>query len=135
MSPNYLKMNSGEMLEYLGSDARRWADAFCQIKNDKNHNLDESYMIGWFANAIMKTMDTERHTMDFYRKKLSNCERVEKACDKHGLQIRVLNALNKFDTNPNTPIFYEFESEEDYNCFKLLVPQMDLTGIKITVGN
>lgn len=39
-------------------DAKDWAEAFCAIVA-KNHEiaLDEGWMIGWFANALMRGYD------------------------------------------------------------------------------
>jgi hypothetical protein len=34
-------------------DARDWASAFCE----RNHGADESVMIAWFANALMRGFD------------------------------------------------------------------------------
>ena len=33
-------------------DAAKWAAAFCQIRAKHGFPIDESNMIGWFANAI-----------------------------------------------------------------------------------
>ena len=35
-----------------GDDAAKWAAAFCQIRALHGFPIDESNMIGWFANAI-----------------------------------------------------------------------------------
>ncbi len=45
-------MTDGELLDYMGDDARKWAAEFCKIARDHGHNIDEGWMIGWFANAI-----------------------------------------------------------------------------------
>lgn len=37
-------------------DARDWAQAFCKV----NPSVDESTMIGWFANALMRGYDEAR---------------------------------------------------------------------------
>jgi hypothetical protein len=41
-------------------DARDWARAFCKIAKDKGHDLDEGWMISWFANALMRGYDEAR---------------------------------------------------------------------------
>lgn len=44
-------------------DARDWAEAFCKVANaqgfkDEHGNpIDEGWMIGWFANALMRGFD------------------------------------------------------------------------------
>ena len=44
-------------------DARDWAAAFCKIanehgfKNAKGEVIDKDWMIGWFANALMRGFD------------------------------------------------------------------------------
>jgi len=45
-------MSDGELLAYMGTDAAKWAAEFCRIARDHGHDLDEGWMIGWFANAI-----------------------------------------------------------------------------------
>jgi hypothetical protein len=45
-------MIEAELLEYLGDDASKWAAEFCKIARDHGHDLDEGWMITWFANAI-----------------------------------------------------------------------------------
>lgn len=45
---DYRAMSGAEMLEACGDDAKKWADAFCQI----NPIADPNFMMGWFANAI-----------------------------------------------------------------------------------
>jgi hypothetical protein len=42
----------------LGIDARKWALEFQSIAKEKyNVTLDEAWLIGWFANAIMAGFD------------------------------------------------------------------------------
>jgi hypothetical protein len=53
-------MNDAEALEYMGIDGKKWAEEFCKIARDKGHDLDEGWMIGWFANAIMAGYDKGR---------------------------------------------------------------------------
>jgi hypothetical protein len=53
-------MNDGELLKYMGTDGRKWAEEFCKIARDKGHVLDEGWMIGWFANAIEAGRDARR---------------------------------------------------------------------------
>lgn len=39
-------------------DARDWAKAFCDIAAINGHpGIDEGWMIGWFANALMRGFD------------------------------------------------------------------------------
>ena len=38
-------------------DARDWAEAFCRIAKTHGHDIDEGWMIAWFANALMRGFD------------------------------------------------------------------------------
>ncbi len=38
-------------------DARDWAAAFCKIAKTHGHDLDEEWMVTWFANALMRGYD------------------------------------------------------------------------------
>lgn len=49
--PDYKNMNCGDFLAAVGTDARKWADAFEQIRPPTDH----ATMLGWFANAIENT--------------------------------------------------------------------------------
>ena len=50
-------MSGPELLAHCGYDAPKWAQAFCEHVELHKPELDEGYMIGWFANAIMNTID------------------------------------------------------------------------------
>lgn len=42
-------------------DAAIWAKEFCRIADNLGHkNIDEGWMVGWFANAIMVGYDRGR---------------------------------------------------------------------------
>ena len=45
---DYRKLSAGEFLAEVGTDARKWAEAFMQV----SPLIDEATMIAWFANAI-----------------------------------------------------------------------------------
>ena len=45
-------MSDGELLDYMADDAGKWAAEFCRIARKHGHEIDEEWMIGWFANAI-----------------------------------------------------------------------------------
>ncbi|MBS0343806.1 MAG: hypothetical protein JSS56_25150 [Proteobacteria bacterium] len=49
---DYTVMPPAEMLTALGDKADKWAAAFCQHARKVGHDIDEGWMIGWFANAI-----------------------------------------------------------------------------------
>lgn len=38
-------------------DARDWAQAFCKIAKEQGHDIDEGWMVTWFANALMRGHD------------------------------------------------------------------------------
>ncbi len=50
--PDYTAMQPGHMLDALRDDASLWAKAFCQHARNLGQEIDEGWMIGWFANAI-----------------------------------------------------------------------------------
>ena len=52
----YNEMTGPELLAACRDDARKWADAFCEIISD-GRAIDEEMMIGWFANAIEHSYD------------------------------------------------------------------------------
>jgi hypothetical protein len=41
-------------------DARDWAKAFCKIAKTHGHDIDEEWMVTWFANALMRGFDEAR---------------------------------------------------------------------------
>ena len=42
---------------YPSFDARDWAKAFCKIAKQHGHDIDEGWMVSWFANALMRGFD------------------------------------------------------------------------------
>jgi hypothetical protein len=38
-------------------DAVDWAEAFCKIAKQQGHDIDEGWMISWFAGALMRGFD------------------------------------------------------------------------------
>jgi hypothetical protein len=46
-----------DLLDAMGDDASKWAAAFCAIAGRLGHDLDEGWMISWFANAIEHSYD------------------------------------------------------------------------------
>jgi hypothetical protein len=53
----YREMSAPEMLEALGQDASKWADAFLEINPGV---ADHGTMLGWFANAMCNQLDVQR---------------------------------------------------------------------------
>ena len=49
---DYTRLNAPELLQELGDNAQKWAQAFIQIVVEQGKTIDEGLMIGWFANAI-----------------------------------------------------------------------------------
>jgi hypothetical protein len=43
----------GDRLKYMGVDPKKWAAEFCKSARDQGHDIDEEWMLGWFATAIM----------------------------------------------------------------------------------
>ena len=58
---NYKAMNDADMIHECGQDAQKWAAAFCQFNPEMKDN--EDVVLGWFANAMMHTLDVERGTI------------------------------------------------------------------------
>jgi hypothetical protein len=57
---DYMSMEATTMLVAVGDDAAKWAAAFCQIAKALGHEIDEGWMICWFANAIEHSTDVRR---------------------------------------------------------------------------
>lgn len=54
-------MTDSELLDYMGTDAIRWAEKFEEFrKEDPEKVLELGTMIGWFANAIQAGYDEAR---------------------------------------------------------------------------
>ena len=53
--PTFSTMSDGAILEWLGTDAQRWAGAFEHFDYNHINNADRErggFLIGWFANAL-----------------------------------------------------------------------------------
>lgn len=54
--PDLANMTAGQMTEWLGTDAARWARAFADIERRGHLRPEDSdrigWLIGWFANAL-----------------------------------------------------------------------------------
>lgn len=57
VGPDFTAMKSYEILGACGDDASLWAAAFCQTAKKLGQEIDEGWMIGWFANAIEGSWD------------------------------------------------------------------------------
>ena len=52
---DFYSMSEPDLLTYCGTDASKWAEAFCRIKEAQGWSaadIDEGLMITWFASAI-----------------------------------------------------------------------------------
>lgn len=58
---DYTKLNGPELLHECGSSADKWATAFCQ--HNPELNADQHVLMGWFANAIMHSLDLSNGTI------------------------------------------------------------------------
>lgn len=55
---DFYEMNEADMAEYCGGDGRKWAEAFCKIKECQgwsSDDIDIGLMTGWFASAIERS--------------------------------------------------------------------------------
>ena len=58
VAPDYTAMDAATLLDALGDDASRWAAAFRQTAIRIGYSdMDEGWLIGWFANAIEHSSD------------------------------------------------------------------------------
>lgn len=55
--PDFTRMKDYELITACGDDASLWAAAFCQTAKRLGQEIDEGWMIGWFANAIEASWD------------------------------------------------------------------------------
>ncbi len=59
--PDYTAMEGHEMLNALGDNAWKWAAAFRQTAVKLGYSdMDEGWLIGWFANAIEHSTEVRR---------------------------------------------------------------------------
>lgn len=42
---------------YATDDAAVWAEEFCKVARERGHDLDEGWVIGWFANAMQTAIN------------------------------------------------------------------------------
>ena len=57
-TPDYTAMDAVSLLAALGDDASKWATAFRQTAIRLGYSdMDEGWLIGWFANAIENSHD------------------------------------------------------------------------------
>lgn len=55
---DYASMTEQELLNAVGDDASKWAAAFRQVALRLGYSdMDEGWLIGWFANAIEHSSD------------------------------------------------------------------------------
>lgn len=72
MTTDYTAMTAPELLNACEDSGERWAAAFCQYAKKLGHgDIDEGWMIGWFANAIEHSGAVRR-----WRKERSEREQV-----------------------------------------------------------
>ena len=66
-SPNYTEMDGAALLTALGDDASKWATAFRQTALKLGYSdMEEAWLIGWFANAIEHSEDVRRARGDLF---------------------------------------------------------------------
>jgi hypothetical protein len=49
--------SGADLIQAMGDNAAKWAAAFCAIAKTLGHDIDEGWMIAWFANAIEASHD------------------------------------------------------------------------------
>ena len=55
-------------------DASDWASEFCRVASSKGINIDEGWMITWFANALMRGYD------EYENKMRQKCNEIAARC-------------------------------------------------------
>lgn len=53
---DYTKIEECKLAGVCGMDALKWAEAFQQIIVDKGVKIDQTLMIGWFANSMQQAL-------------------------------------------------------------------------------
>lgn len=72
---DYTGLDGPAFLEALGTDAAKWAAAFRQIAIKLGYSdMDEGWLIGWFANAIMRQYDELQWQADPLRSRIEALE-------------------------------------------------------------
>lgn len=75
---DYAKMDAPDMLQALGDDAAKWAAAFRQTALRLGYSdMDEGWLIGWFANAIEHSTDVRRWRRETTSTGLSDTDEEE----------------------------------------------------------
>lgn len=59
-TPDYTKLDGPALLEAMGDDAMKWAEAFRQHGAIVEDPLDIGWLVTWFANAIEHSSDVRR---------------------------------------------------------------------------
>jgi hypothetical protein len=60
-TPDYAIMDGPTLLQAMGDNAANWAAAFRQTALKLGYSdMDEGWLIGWFANAIEHSTDVRR---------------------------------------------------------------------------
>lgn len=54
---DYTSIPEHMLPETCADDASKWASAFCQTAKKLGQDIDEGWMVGWFANAIEASWD------------------------------------------------------------------------------
>lgn len=101
-------MDTTELYAYCGMDGSKWAEAFCQrAKKFYDVDLDEGWVIGWFANAIVHSQDLANGTvaaaeadalgeaMEALEPDLLDVIADEIECFEHGARCASLRSLAK----------------------------------------
>lgn len=58
---DYTAMDGPTMLREVADNAQKWAEAFCQHAKKLGHgDIDEGWMVAWFANAVEHSSDVRR---------------------------------------------------------------------------
>ncbi len=63
-STDHKRESDGDLLARLGTDSQKWAQEFRNIALKLGYSdMDESWLTGWFANAIMAGWDDGRRKL------------------------------------------------------------------------
>lgn len=94
---DYTKLDAGDFLQAVGTDAHKWASAFMQIWGCKLDQVDHGLMIGWFANAIMVQYDESEKVITTLRAELDRLKAAPSEGEMRAISVAICEERNHPD--------------------------------------
>lgn len=96
-------------------DARDWARSFCEIAaKNGHHDIDEGWMISWFANALMRGYDENARRVGKLLGHVRNATDIQRSpgnwnCNHymHGMANGLIFALHTMENGEGTPPYLD----------------------------